>query len=94
MEPSCKRYEEAENLFIIGFSLPDTDIFFRYLFALCTVGETPLKKLWLFDPDKTHEVEKRYRKLLGPGAKSRFKPFQNTFEDAISIIETEFDDNH
>ena len=38
----------------------------------------------------TKEVDE----LLGLGAKSRFKPFQNTFEDAISIIETEFDDNH
>ncbi|MGD2109800.1 MAG: hypothetical protein PVI86_10445 [Phycisphaerae bacterium] len=31
---------EAENIFVIGYSLPLSDSFFRYLYGLGTVGET------------------------------------------------------
>jgi hypothetical protein len=88
---SAKELEKAENLFIIGFSLPETDVFFRHLYALGTAGQTPLKKFWVFDPDNSGKVEKRYQQLLGPGAKARFNYLQNTFSEAISIIERQFD---
>jgi hypothetical protein len=37
---AAKHLSEAENIFIIGYSLPDTDQFFRYLYSLGTVGDT------------------------------------------------------
>jgi hypothetical protein len=39
---------EAENIFVIGYSMPITDSFFHYLYALGTVGNVPLKRFWLF----------------------------------------------
>lgn len=78
--------EEAENIFVVGFSLPETDIFFKHLYALGTVGETPLKSFWVFDPDDSGSVENRYRVLLGPGALARFDYQPLTFEKAIPYI--------
>lgn len=41
---AAKELGEAEYIFIIGYSLTATDVFFRLLYALGTVGDTPLKK--------------------------------------------------
>jgi hypothetical protein len=78
----------AEDIFIIGYSLPETDSFFRYMYALGTVGGTPLKRLWVFNPDPT--VEHRFGHMLGPGAACRFRFFPQTFEAALSIVASEF----
>ncbi|MCI0439983.1 MAG: hypothetical protein L0177_12760, partial [Chloroflexi bacterium] len=63
---------EAENVFVSGYSLTETDSFFRYLFALGSVGMTRLKRFWVFDMDQSGVVEKRFRNLLGQGALERF----------------------
>jgi hypothetical protein len=81
---AAKEMEEAENIFVIGYSLPENDLFFRYLFALGTVGKGHLKRFWVFDPD--NGVEKRFRKLIGRGIENRFKFYQKTFEQAIDEI--------
>jgi len=83
---------DAENIFIIGYSLPETDAFFRYLYALGTVGEKPLKRFWVFDPDSTGVVEERFISLLGPGARDRFLFFEKRFSEAIPLIRTAFRD--
>ena len=36
----------AENIFVSGYSLPESDHFFGSLYALGTVGDLRLKKLW------------------------------------------------
>ena len=41
----------AESIFVIGYSLPHTDSFFRHLFALGSVGDSPLRRLVVFNPD-------------------------------------------
>lgn len=81
---AAKELEESTNIFVIGYSLPENDLFFRYLFALGTVGKGHLKRFWVFNPNK--EVEDRFRKLIGKGIENRFQPFQNTFEESIEII--------
>ena len=75
--------KEAENIVCMGYSLPESDLFFRYLFALGTVGDAHLRRFWVFDPNP--EVEKRYRKLIGKGIKGKFKFESKTgkFGDAI-----------
>jgi hypothetical protein len=42
----------AENIIICGDSLPETDQFFRYLYALGSVGGSGLKKFWVVNPDR------------------------------------------
>ena len=54
------------------------------------VGPTLLKRFWVFNPDETGEVEKRFTALLGPAAKSRFKYIPETFDQAIPVIQKAF----
>jgi len=88
-EEAANKLEEAENIFVMGFSLPETDIFFKHLYALGTVGETPLKRFRVFDPDNTGTVKGRYEKLLGPGALARFEYHKMKFGEAISQVSIE-----
>lgn len=81
---------EAENIFVIGYSMPTTDSFFRFLYALGTVGNVPLKRFWVFNPDSTGEVDRRFHDLLGPGAESRYRWFQEPFKAALPIIRSAF----
>jgi len=81
---SAKELSEAENIFIIGYSLPETDYFFKYLFAIGTEGEKILKKIWVFNPDL--EVEKKFKNLLGIGVIKRFKFYDKKFFQAVEYI--------
>lgn len=85
---AAKNLSEAENIFVIGYSLPDTDQFFRYLYALGTVGESLLKRFWVFDPDP--QVGKRFEGLLGETARARFKLIQGKFSEAIGLLRNHF----
>jgi hypothetical protein len=76
---------EAQNIFVIGYSLPESDQFFRYLYALGTVGSTRLRRVWVFDPDASGLVASRYEALLGGMAKDRFSLEPKTFREAIFI---------
>ena len=87
---------EAENIFVIGYSLPPTDYFFRLLLSLGTISESPLRRFWVFDPaPKEGAVDDRYQGLLGPATAKRYQYFKSTFERrddsvwAIDIIREE-----
>jgi hypothetical protein len=77
---------EAENIVVIGYSLPETDGFFRSLYSLGTVSERPLKRFWVFNPDDSGKVEERFRSLLGPGAEERFEYKPVGFDEAVGIL--------
>jgi hypothetical protein len=81
---------EAENILVFGYSLPLTDQFFRYLYALGTIGATRLKRFWVYNPDHSGEVERRFRDLLGQAATSRFRMMKNEFCEAIGLVAKEF----
>jgi len=69
---AAEELSKADNIFIIGYSLPETDSFFRYLFALGSESSKRIKRFWVFDPDPTGTVEKRFRELIGRGLENRF----------------------
>jgi hypothetical protein len=75
----------AEYIFIIGYSYPPTDEFFRYLYALGSIGEGWIERVYVFNPDA--EVGRRIGTLLGPLAKDRYEALTNNFVQAISVIE-------
>jgi NAD-dependent SIR2 family protein deacetylase len=75
---------KAENVFVIGYSLPDTDEFFRYLYALGTVGDSIFNIFAVVDPDA--RVSERFKKVLGPIARECFLPMEKTFAQAIPEI--------
>jgi hypothetical protein len=76
----------AENIFVIGYSLPETDSFFRHLYALGSESSIRIKRFWVFNPDIEGGVEKRFRDLIGRGIESRFEYRPITFKEAIPII--------
>ena len=80
---------DAENIFVVGYSLPETDSFFRYLCALGLIGDTRLKRFWVFDIDRTDAVKSRFRDLLGGDAVRRFEYMQGGFQDVVPILERE-----
>lgn len=43
---------EAENIVVIGYSLPPTDEFFRYFYALGSVGDTVLERVCIVNPEE------------------------------------------
>lgn len=81
---------EAECIFIIGYSLPETDSFFRHLYALGSVGESALRRFVVFNPDESGDTDQRFKSLLGPGASARYQYVPKTFAEAIPIIKGYF----
>jgi hypothetical protein len=80
---AASELKDAENIFVLGYSLPTTDLFFHYLFALGVDMKIILKRFYVYNTDNTGQVEERFNNLLGSGVIQRFKYFQVPFEDAI-----------
>ncbi|MEW6529573.1 MAG: hypothetical protein AB1473_01980 [Thermodesulfobacteriota bacterium] len=87
---AASELQEAQSIFVIGYSLPETDLFFRYLYALGCIGPNPLEHFWVINPDRTDDIRERFDGLLGPGAKSRFRYHPVRFAQAIQAINAEF----
>ena len=87
---AAKHLSEAEYVFIIGYSLPETDAFFRHLYALGSIGERGFRRIEVFNPDSS--TERRFLDLLGPGALSRFAFHAIGFDQAIPVIAKYFPD--
>ena len=81
---AAKELKDAKEVYIIGFSLPPTDFFFRDFYALASIGPTLLRRFWVFNPDEN--VKEKFRDLLGPQAMSYFKFFPKLFDEAIQSI--------
>jgi len=77
----------AENIFIIGYSMPETDLFFRYLYALGSESTKRIRRFWVINTNR--EVEERFLRIIGRGIESRFNFLEMTFESAIGPIKDE-----
>ena len=74
----------AENIIVCGYSLPESDYFFRYLFAIGSMGDTTIKRFYVFDPDS--RVESRFEDMLSERVGRRFRFRSYTFEQAIMVL--------
>jgi hypothetical protein len=83
---AARELSEAENIYVLGYSLPESDAFFRQLYALGTAGGPPLKRFWIYDPDASGKVRQRFSELIGPGARNRFQHHQFVFTGATGAI--------
>ena len=81
---------EAEYIFIIGYSLPETDAFFRLLYALGTVSNIPLKSIQIFNPDTSRDIQTRYISMLGSAAQARYQYNYDDFLHASHKIQLNF----
>jgi hypothetical protein len=77
----------AENIFVIGYSLPQSDAFFRYLYALGAIGDQLIKRFWVFNPDAA--TKSRFEELLGKAVARRFRFSQTPFPDCVREIKNE-----
>jgi hypothetical protein len=75
---AAEQLSKARNIYVFGYSLPESDSFFRYLFALGTMGESRIRRFWVFDPSKT--VEERYRNLIGKELAIAFNTLNISFQ--------------
>jgi hypothetical protein len=81
---AAKELKDAENIYVLGYSLPPTDEFFRILYALGTAGSARLKRFWVFNPDPA--VEARFRGILGQAAETRFRFFPEIFSQGTRTL--------
>jgi hypothetical protein len=81
---------EAHTILICGYSLPETDAFFRLLYALGTVGASPLEKIIVYNPDKSGKTDERFKQMLGPGAIARYEYKSMFFNEAINDVKELF----
>jgi hypothetical protein len=86
---AASELSNARNIYVMGYSLPESDSFFKYLFALGTLGKTRIRRFWAFDPDYTDVVEHRYKELIGKGISNKFNFKKYKFNDAIGFIKNE-----
>ena len=74
----------AENVLVFGYSLPASDHFFRYLYALGSIGDARPKRFWVFDPCPDGTVEQRFADVLGPETADRFQMRKMDFAAALN----------
>jgi len=76
----------AENIFIIGYSLPETDSFFRYLYALGSESTARLRNFVVINKDNSGTVEGRFRQLIGRGIERVNKWGQIFIIDLVDLL--------
>jgi len=77
---------EAKYIYILGYSLPEADSFFKYLYALGVLGETRLRGITIFNPDDSEDIKNRYNSIIGRGIENKFKFEKLIFDDACSYL--------
>lgn len=88
---AARQLSEASYIFIIGYSLPDTDSFFRNLYALGSEGSKPLMRIEVFNPDDSDVIKSRFLSLIGSAALHRYSYRSMNFAEAIPTIRGYFD---
>lgn len=79
---AAKELAGAEYIFVSGYSLTGTDTYFKYLFSLGSTSDQILQRFEVFDPGT---VEEKFKRILGPAAKSVFRHYPNHF---LGLVET------
>ncbi|MFC1980906.1 hypothetical protein ACFLVN_01515 [Chloroflexota bacterium] len=87
---AASELKDTENIFVLGYSLPNTDMFFHYLFALGVEMKTILKNFYVYNPDRS--VEERFKTLLGSGVTERFHFESYDFGNALTAVNGLVDD--
>jgi hypothetical protein len=78
---AAKELSDAEEIFVIGYSYPESDPFFHSLMALGTEGESLIRKFVVVDPSP--KVGQRFEALVGEDVKGSFEYVPSTFENWV-----------
>ena len=86
---AAKVLSEAEIIFIIGYSFPETDLFFKYLYSLGSDSNTNILKIYVINPDVN--LKSKFKDILSPSLLSNNKLiFKDlTFANSIDYINKE-----
>lgn len=82
---------EAEHIYVMGYSIPESDQFFRTLFAICMTSDTIVRKVGVFDPSRA--PFQRLSEMIGPAISSKqgvFKHYEKRFEDGVKELHNQF----
>lgn len=82
---AAEELREATRIIVIGFSLPDTDQFFRNFFALSTISNVPLQHFIVVDPFSL--APQRFESLLSARARRRFKWLEGPIETKAAALQ-------
>ena len=86
-QQATKELEEAEEIIVIGYLLPETDFFFRNLFALGIVGRKFIRRFAVVNTDESGRTKGRFESLLGQsfkqGTRKQFEYLLNKFVERI-----------
>ncbi len=72
---------EAENIIVVGYSLPASDEFFRYFFPLGIIGPNLIRRVIVCDLDPN--VRQRYEGLLSQATRSRLDMQTGVFSQVL-----------
>jgi len=78
---------KARNIYIIGYSFPKSDSFFKYLYALGTIDNDKIRRLWVVNPDSQVEISNRYEEILGSHIKGKYQYINSSFSEFIGKLE-------
>ena len=75
---AAKEIAGAKYIFIIGYSMPPSDLFFQHLLALGTLNITRIKSFWVVDT--SDEIIARYKKLIRMASEETFRELGQAFD--------------
>ncbi len=88
---AASELSEAENIFVIGYSLPESDLFFKYLYGVGSIGRARIRLFGIINPSP---VSNKFANLLGQDIKlGKFLTMDVTFRRSIETIGKKFLDN-
>jgi hypothetical protein len=76
----------AENIIVIGYSFPKTDMFFKYLFALGSHSDTHLESFTVINGPNSGAVKAQFANLLGPMSSEGFKYYEFLLSGSAHIV--------
>jgi hypothetical protein len=86
-EKAAEKLSTAKRIYVFGYSLPETDSFFRYLFALGTLSSARIRRIIVVNPaPEGGDVDRRFKSLIGESILSRYRYIAKHFNVASSIL--------
>lgn len=83
---AAKALANAENIIVIGYSLPATDMFFKYLFALGINSDVHLERFIVINGPEAEKSRESFKGLLGPMTEDSFQLHTVLFSQSINLI--------
>jgi hypothetical protein len=65
-EHALKELRSAYRIIIIGYSMPETDTFFKHLLVLALAENEEIQELIVINPAKDETLRNRYQQFMAP----------------------------